>query len=445
MSRPDDGDGTGGVRSVTGGSPLTGTLAVPGDKSISHRALLLAALADGTSTITGLSDGDDVARTKRAVVALGAVLREDGGTVTVVGGRSLLHAPAEPLDLGNAGTALRLVAGVAATLPGTTVLTGDASLRARPMDRVAEPLVRMGAAVGGQGEQCLPPVTVTGAELHGIEYTPPMASAQVKSAILLAGIAATGETVVHEPVATRSHTEDMLAAVGADIDVEWVGTGKVVRVRKSTLECGAYTVPGDPSQAAFWLVGAVIVPGSLVTVTDIVLSPERLGYLGVLRRMGATIEVDDHGDGTGSVTAYTCALHGTVVEAAEIPSLDEVPILAVAASAALGRTRFRDVGELRVKESDRLSATVELVRAFGGEAVALGDELIVEGTGEPLRPGRFDARGDHRMAMAAAIAGAACPPAGGPTTVTGWDSVATSYPGFGDDLDELAGPGAGFR
>jgi len=428
---------------VPGGAPLNGSLAVPGDKSISHRALLLAALAEGTSTITGLSAGDDVVRTRLAIAALGAGVEDDSGAVRVEGGRSRLSAPSAPLDLGNSGTALRLLAGIAATLEGTTVLTGDASLRSRPMDRVAEPLGRMGASVTGQGERCLAPVTVRGGALHGIEYRPPMASAQVKSAILLAGIAASGETVVIEPVPTRAHTEDMLAAAGADIDVDWDGLGKAVRVRRSTLACGAYTIPGDPSQAAFWIVGATVVPGSLVSVTGITMAPERLGFLGVLRRMGATIEVDDRGDGTGSVTSYTCALHGTVVEAAEIPSLDEVPILAVAAAGALGTTRFRDVGELRVKESDRFAATVELVRAFGGHADAEGDDLVVVGTGGPLEPAAFDARGDHRMAMAAAVAGAACPASGRMTTVDGWESVATSYPGFADDLDRLARPSAG--
>jgi 3-phosphoshikimate 1-carboxyvinyltransferase len=213
----------------------------------------------------------------------------------------------------------------------------------------------------------------------------------------------------------------------------------VVRVRRSTLEAGAFTVPGDPSQAAFWVVGGVVVPGSLVTVDGIQLGIERLGYLGVLRRMGATIEIEESGDGTGSLTSYTCALHGTVVEADEIPSLDEVPVLAVAAAVAHGPTRFRGVGELRVKESDRLSGTVELIRAFGGEAEADGDDLVVQGPGAPLEPGRVDSRGDHRMAMAAAIAGAACLP-GAETTITGWESVATSYPGFADDLERLRSP-----
>ncbi len=435
---PPGGEGPGDVQTVRGGSPLAGTISVPGDKSISHRALLLAALAEGTSTIHGLSPGEDVARTLAAVAALGAEVGTDGASITVHGGRSLLHAPAAPLDLGNSGTGLRLLAGVVASLPGTTTLTGDDSLRNRPMDRVAEPLSLMGARVTGQGLSCLPPLAIVGGTLVGIEYTPPMASAQVKSAVLLAGIAAEGETVVHEPVATRAHTEEMLAAAGADIEFERIGGGRVVRVRRSTLTAGTYTVPGDPSQAAFWVVAGAIVPGSLVTVSGIQLGIERLGFLGVLRRMGATIEMDEAGNQTGSVTSYTCALHGTVVEAAEIPSLDEVPILAVAAATAVGTTRFRDMGELRVKESDRLAGTAELVRAFGAEATVEGDDLVVEGSGGPLRPARIDARGDHRMAMAAAVAGSACPLGAGETTITGWGTVATSYPGFADALAHLA-------
>ncbi len=428
--------------SVRGGGSLSGTLQLPGDKSISHRALLLAALAEGTSTISGLSPGDDVARTRSAIAAIGAEVDDSGPAVTVRGGRSRLHAPDAELDMGNSGTGMRLLAGVAATLAGTTTLAGDSSLQGRPMDRVAEPLGRMGARVTGRGARCLPPITVTGGALQGIEYTPPVASAQVKSAILLAGLSAEGETVVSEPVATRAYTEEMLAAAGAVISIEPVGVGRVVRVRRSSLLCGAYTVPGDPSQAAFWLVGSVIVPGSLVTVTGIDLSIERLGFIGVLRRMGATIEVAETGTTAGSVTGYTALLHGTTVEAAEIPALDEVPILAVAAAAALGTTRFRDVGELRVKESDRLAGTVDLVRAFGAEAEVQGNELVVEGHGGPLQPGRIDARGDHRMAMAAAIAGCACPGAGDLTTIAGWETVASSYPSFSDDLSQLSTAGA---
>ncbi len=317
---------------------------------------------------------------------MGAAVDLEGTTMTVLGGRSRLRVPAHALDLGNSGTSIRLLAGLVAGLPGVTTLTGDPSLRGRPMDRVAEPLVRMGARVEGAGVGCRPPINVTGARLHGIEYTPPMASAQVKSAILLAGLDADGETVVHEPVATRAHTEEMLAAAGASIDFRREGGGRVARVRRSTLSPGTFTVPGDPSQAAFWLVGSIVIPGSLVTVSNIQLGIERLGYLGVLRRMGATIEVEEAGNTTGSLTAYHCLLHGTVVEPEEIPSLDEVPILAVAAAGAEGRTRFRHMGELRVKESDRFAASVELVRAFGGVAEAEADDLVIEGTGGPLRP-----------------------------------------------------------
>jgi 3-phosphoshikimate 1-carboxyvinyltransferase len=426
---------------VRGGAPLNGTVTVPGDKSISHRALLLAALAEGTSVIHGLSHGDDVARTLAAVAAMGAEVGADGTSITVTGGRSRLHVPDVDLDLGNSGTALRLLAGLAATLPGTTRLTGDASLRGRPMDRVAEPLSLMGAAVTGQGERCLPPIEITGGPLVGIVYEPPMASAQVKSAILLAGLAAEGETVVREAVATRAHTEEMLAAAGADIAYERVAAGRTIRLRRSDLSPGTFSVPGDPSQAAFWVVAGVIVPDSLVTVTGIQLGIERLGFLGVLRRMGATIETEEAGNLTGSVTSYACALHGTVVEAAEIPSLDEVPILAVAAAVAHGTTRFRDVGELRVKESDRLTGTAALVAAFGVTATVDGDDLVVEGTGGPLHPGRVEAGGDHRMAMAAAVAGAACPASSAGTVVTGWASVATSYPGFALTLARLAAAG----
>ncbi len=425
---------------VPGGRSLVGTLTAPGDKSISHRALLLAALAEGTSTITGLSGGDDVERTAGAVEALGARVARKDGVVTVSGGRSRLRAPIETVDLGNSGTGMRLLTGVVAALAGTTRLTGDASLRSRPMDRVAEPLGRMGATVEGYGPNCLPPLSVTGGSLQGIDYTPPMASAQVKSAVLLAGLDAAGETVVREPVATRAHTEEMLAAAGADLTVERAGNGRVIRVRRSSLQPGRFAVPGDPSQAAFWVVAGVVVPGSRVTVTGVHLGEERTGFLAVLDRMGAGITVVEDGTATGSLTAEWAPLIGTTVDAAEIPSLDEVPVLAVAAAVAEGPTRFRGVGELRVKESDRLEGTVALVRAFGGTATVEGDDLLVAG-GARLVPGQVDARGDHRMAMAAAVAGAACA-APGPSIVTGWEAVATSYPGFAAALEGLAEGGA---
>ena len=425
------------VMEIGGGRPLVGAVDVPGDKSISHRALLLSALADGTSTITGLSTGDDVARTRHAVEALGARVRDEGGRVTVHGGRSRLSAPTATIDLGNSGTGLRLLAGLVASLPGTTRLTGDDSLRSRPMDRVADPLSRMGATVTGEGTGCLPPLVITGASLRGIDYTPPMASAQVKGAVLLAGLDAEGETVVREPVATRTHTEDMLAEAGADVTVEPVGGGRVVRLRPGRLGARAWEVPGDPSQAAFWVVAGAVVPGSRITVEQVHLGVERIGFLHVLLRMGADVTVHDIGGDVGSITACASPLTGTTVEAHEIPSLDEVPILAVAALVADGPTRFRDVGELRVKESDRLEGTARLVRAFGGVATVEGDDLVVGGGTSPS-PGRVDAEGDHRMAMAAAVA-AAVVPSVAPTIIRGWQAVATSYPGFADSLARLGG------
>jgi 3-phosphoshikimate 1-carboxyvinyltransferase len=422
---------------VPGGHPLVGIATVPGDKSISHRALLLAALAEGSSTITGLSDGDDVVRTRGAVEALGAQVEcgTDPGTVTVIGGRAHLTPPDREIDLGNSGTGMRLLAGFVAGVPGVTRLTGDTSLRSRPMDRVALPLGLMGADVTGVGERCLPPLAISGGQLHGIDYTPPMASAQVKGAVLLAGLDADGETVVREQVATRTHTEEMLAESGADVTVEPWGAGRVVRLRRSALRPVDRHVPGDPSQAAFWAVAGVVVPGSRITVDRVHLGTERIGFLHVLIRMGATIRLHDDGGGVGSLTTEYSDLEGTTVASAEIPSLDEVPILAVAAMVADGPTRFVDVGELRVKESDRLEGTVGLVRAFGGTAHVEGDDLVVDG-GTTLTSGTVDAAGDHRMAMAAAVAAAACPT--GVSLVTGWESVATSYPGFAGTLEHLA-------
>jgi len=265
---------------VNGGRAFQGSVALPGDKSISHRALLLAALAEGTSTIAGLSDGDDVRRTSEAVRALGAEVEEGDEATVVQGGRSRLHSPSGPIDLGNSGTGMRMLLGVVAGLPVTANLTGDASLRGRPMDRVAEPLGRMGAHLSGQGSRCLPPVAITGGKLHGIEYTPPMASAQVKSAVLLAGLSAEGETVVHEPVPTRGHTEEMLAQMGADITVSNSGSERTIRIGRSDLRPTAVVVPGDPSQAAYWVVAGVVVPGSVVTVVEI--------HLGLSGRVSST-------------------------------------------------------------------------------------------------------------------------------------------------------------
>ena len=421
---------------VTGGRPLAGRVRVPGDKSISHRALLLGALAEGRSHLRGLSDGQDVARTASAVQSLGA--RVDAGAVL---GMGRLVAPASAIDCGNSGTTMRLLAGVVSAFDMTVVLTGDASLSARPMDRVAVPLRGMGAAVHGRGERCLPPLEVRGGRLHGVDYTVPMASAQVKSAVLLAGLGAEGETVVREPVPTRLHTEELLRRCGAAVSESVEDGAHVVRLHPSPLSPFDLDVPGDPSQAAFWVVASTLVPGSDVVVEGIYAGPQRRGFLDVLARMGShVVEVPVEGPGSmahvADVHVRSAPLRATEVDAAEITGLDEVPVLAVAAALADGTTVFRDVGELRVKESDRLAGTIALVRAFGGVAEESGDDLAVTGV-DHLRPGIVDAAGDHRMAMAAAVAGLAA--GDGATTVDGWQAVATSYPSFEAHLHLLAG------
>lgn len=433
---------------VAGGAPLGGELRVPGDKSISHRALLVGALAEGTTVVRGLSDGEDVRATRDAVAALGAEVHDDGEVVTVTGSRDRLHVPAAALDCGNSGTGMRLLAGLVAGLDGETVLVGDSSLSTRPMDRIAAPLRALGAAVSGHGERCTPPLTVKGGKLRGVEWTPDVASAQVKSAVLLAGLFAEGETVVHEPVRTRPHTEELLALAGAGIDVRDEGPGRTVRVWGPAVGLHPLdlAVPGDPSQAAFWVVAACVVPKSALRVRGVYAGESRTGFLSVLGRMGARIEVDARpGDGleaVADVSARWGALAGTVVHASEIPSLDEVPVLAVAAACAAGTTRFVGVGELRVKETDRLEAVARLVRACGAGARVEGDDLVVEGVGgsvgsAPLGHFRFDAEGDHRMAMAAAVAALAA--GEGESRIDGFGGVATSYPSFLADLRHVGG------
>ena len=406
--------------------PLRGRLRMPGDKSISHRALLLAALAEGRSSVGGLSDGADVVGTRRAIEALGAVTADEDGRVVVDGGT--LHEAAEVVDVGNSGTTIRLLTGLCAAFPFLTVLAGDESIARRPMDRVAVPLRLMGASIEGREDGRFPPLSVRGGDLHGITYRTPVPSAQVKSAVLLAGLGAEGDTVVEEDVPTRAHTEELLVRFGADVET---GEGRI-RVRRSRPEPFTYDIPGDPSQAAFWVVAATLVPGSDLVIEDLYLGPARTGFLDVLVRMGAAIEIDHDELGTGSVRVQAAALHGTTVAGAEIVGLDEVPALAVAAGAADGTTRFVDVGELRVKESDRLATVSASVRAVGGTAEVDGDALVVEGG--TLQGGTVASHGDHRIAMAAAVAGLAS--AGGPVTIDGWEAVATSYPRFEQDLGE---------
>jgi 3-phosphoshikimate 1-carboxyvinyltransferase len=437
---------------VDGGVPCQGSVRTPGEKSISHRALLFAALAEGTSVIFGLSDGADVAASLAAVEAMGVeVERADDGSVTLHGGRTILHRPETPLDCGNSGTSMRLLAGLVAGFDWETEMVGDESLSARPMDRVAEPLERMGATVDGSGPECRPPLHVKGGSLHGIDWTSKVASAQVKSAILLAGLSAEGPTVVRERVTTRAHTEEMLREAGVHLTVEPWGEGRIVTLHPSALRpVSPRHVPGDPSASAFFVVAGCVVPGSRVEVEGIYQGPARLGYVTVLQRMGARVSVTSAADGTATILAVhagpeAAPLQATVVHAAEIPSLDEIPALAVAAAMAEGTTVFTDVGELRVKEVDRLAAVIQMVTAFGASAREDGDTLSVTGVGRRderafLRGARFDSQGDHRMAMASAVAALAAGP-GERSLLTGFNAVETSYPGFADDLAHLTGTG----
>ena len=412
---------------------LSGQAIVPGDKSISHRALLLSALAEGTSSISGISSGDDVTRTAKIVTQLGATIERQGDVLIVAGGRSLLHEASAPLDFGNSGTGMRLAMGIVAGIPGLHQLHGDHSLSRRPMDRVARPLGHMGAHIVGQGERCTAPLEISGAALGGIEFAVPVPSAQVKSAILLAALGAKGPTLVTESVRTRPHTEEMIAEAGGRISVTDGPDGRSIELEPSELEPRDWKVAADPSQSAFFVVAALLATSSTVSVHDLYPDPTRIGFLSVLARMGANLEIEEH-DGRLSVTARSSELMGTTIHGDEIPSLDEVPILAVAAAAAEGITRFVGVAELRIKESDRFDRTIELMSSLGASCSGEGDDLVVEGLGTAKRfsPVSFDAHEDHRMAMSAAIAGTV----GSGARVAGFETVASSFPGF---LDVLGG------
>jgi 3-phosphoshikimate 1-carboxyvinyltransferase len=405
---------------------LQGSLRVPGDKSISHRAVLLAARANGRSTLRGLSSGLDVRHTLAAMAACGAGVSETGDTIVIEGGA--LHEPTSVLDVGNSGTGIRLLAGWAASRPWLTVLAGDESVARRPMERVVAPLREMGATIDGRDGGRWPPLVIRGGDLRGIDFRPPVASAQVKGAILLAGLAASGSTTVREDVPTRMHTEELLSLFGADITV----APGVSTVRPSSLHPVDLDVPGDPSQAAFWVVAGCIVSGSDVSVDDVYVGPGRAAFLDVLQRMGARITTV--GDSrTATIRAQHGPLIATTVSGAEVPGLiDEIPILAVAAAFADGTTVFRDAAELRVKESDRIATVVAALTGLGVSVEPRPDGLVVHGRpGQALAGGAVDAHGDHRIAMAMAIAGLN---SRGPVDIAGWESVATSYPTFQEDL-----------
>ena len=419
---------------------LTGSVAIPGDKSVSHRALLLAALGRGPSRLARCNLGADVKATARILTQLGAssLLDENNRQVKVEGvGWQGLTEPADVLDAGNSGTTIRMVAGVAASVPGLLVLTGDASLRRRPMLRVVAPLRQMGATIDGRDHGNLAPLVVRGRDLSGIDIELPVASAQVKSALLLAGLSAAGTTRVVEPAPSRDHTERMLDALGVQVTR---GDGAVSVRGGASWDGFDAIVPGDISSAMFLVAAAATVPGSDLTLTGVGLNPTRRAALDVLKQMGSDIAWSETtsslGEPVGTIALSCRPLQGVVVPPAVVPSLiDEIPALAIVATQAEGETVFTGAQELRVKESDRIASLVAGLRTLGADAEELPDGLVVRGP-TMLHGGEVQSQNDHRIALAFAVAGLL---SAEKVRVIGWSSVETSFPEFLEILGELTG------
>jgi 3-phosphoshikimate 1-carboxyvinyltransferase len=417
------------------GAKLSGETQVPGDKSISHRAVMLGALAEGETTVTGFLAGEDCLATIACFRGMGVTIDQQGSTVRIQGvGLRGLQSPQEPLYVGNSGTTIRLLLGILAGQNFSTVISGDASIRKRPMARVAKPLRLMGACIAGEGD--LAPLTISPVQaLTGIHYELPVASAQVKSALLLAGLYAQGATSVAEPAPSRDHTEIMLQAFGVAVKRQ----GLVASVEGTAILKGrAIAVPGDISSAAFLLVAALIIPGSELIIRQVGVNPTRTGILEVLQAMGADIEVHqlnaDSSEPVADIVVRSSELRGVTVEGAIIPRLiDEIPALAIAAAFAEGETIIHDAAELKVKESNRIAAMVEGLQAMGGDICELADGLLIRG-GRKLRGAMIDSRGDHRIAMAFAIAGLT---AAGETIIDNEDCIPVSFPGFAKILRQL--------
>jgi len=434
--------------------PLSGTVHVPGDKSIGHRALLFSLLSETPVRVRGLGDGADNGRSAKAIAQLGATIARDPserGTLVIRGtGLDKMHAPGEPIDCGNSGTTIRLLCGLLAGHPFTTTLVGDASLSGRPMMRVIDPLRAMGAVIEGtpRGDEIVPPLHVgpAGAPLRPIDRSLEIASAQVKTALVLAGLYADGETRITEPGPSRDHTERMLAYLGAPI----YSKGRTVSVDTRSwgrrLAGQGFAVPGDPSSSAFLVAAGVIAGahGEGVRLPGVCINPTRTGFLDAIAQMGGVVELEDRDDSGPEPTA-TLVVRGAARElrATEIAgdlavrSIDELPVLAVIAARARGTTHVRDASELRVKESDRIATTCAMLRAFGITCEARPDGFSVEGNPDrPLSAAHVHADADHRIAMAAAVGALV---ADGPTQIDDADNVATSYPGFAAALTALGG------
>ena len=421
---------------VHGGHSRRADLRVPGDKSISHRALLFSLISEGTSRIDGLSRALDVGATRVAIECLGAKVIDDSDAVFVVGVGGEFTEPERIIDVGNSGTLLRLITGVLAGSVGNSFfLSGDASIVRRPMQRVVEPLGAMGATIVGRGLNQYAPLAISGQPLVGITYSMSLPSAQVKSALMFAGLFAEGETVLIEQNATRAHTEEMAVRYGAKVSVDDQGDAKVIRVTGSRLKATDFVVPGDPSAAAFFVVLGLI-GQSQIRIEDVYLGPQRDGFVDVLLQMGAQIEVMSQTDSLFTIVAHPSDLTWCDVGPSKIAGLiDEIPILAVAASRAKGRTRFLGVDELRHKESDRIATTLAMLKTFDVHCSEIEGGFEVEGTFTASKNNRriVESHFDHRIAMSAAILASLHK---GKTEITGFESVSTSFPGFADRLRE---------
>jgi len=419
---------------------LRGSIEAPGDKSISHRAAILNAIAEGEAAVEGFQGGADCLATLRCLRALGAKIDwDDRGTLRIQGGGrfGLKESPAV-LNAGNSGTTMRLLAGLLAGQPFFSVLTGDASLRSRPMERVVEPLRAMGARIQGRAGGARPPLAIEGGSLRGIRYRLPVASAQVKSALILAALYGEGETILEEPASSRDHTERMLRAMGVEV---LAGEGDGLRLSPPQLELTPLSlrVPGDISAAAFWMVAAAAHADAEIRLAGVGVNPSRSGAIEALVGMGASITLEEERmwgcEPVADIVVRSSSLRGTVIEGALIPRLiDEIPVLTVAACLAEGETVIREAGELRLKESDRIRTTVLELRRLGASIQELADGMVIQGVGR-LKGGACGSHGDHRLAMTLAVAGLL---AQGETVVRGAEASSISYPGFWNHLEKLS-------
>lgn len=415
---------------------LSGEVTPPGDKSISHRAVILNSIASGRARVGNLSHGDDCQATLSCVRGIGVEIIEQSGSLTVCGvGKDGFREPCDVLDARNSGTTMRLLVGLLAAQPFFSVMTGDESLRSRPMARLVQPLRLMGAEVWGRGHDSLAPIAVRGGRLRGIDYTLPVASAQLKSAILIAGLFAEGTTTVVEPAISRDHTERMLEAMGVGLSRD--GLSIALSPPASLLPVDV-NVPGDISSAACWLVAAAIHPEARLKVTAAGVNPTRAGIIDVLLEMGAKLTIENErtegGEPVADIEVESSELKGTRVEGALIPRLiDEIPLIALAGAVAAGTTTIRGAEELRMKESDRIAATVKELSKLGAKIEELPDGMVVHG-GAALKGAEVDSHRDHRLAMALGVAGLI---AKGGTAIRDAGAVGVSYPGFWEDLKRL--------